>query len=441
MGPRFRTALLAGAFAMLAGLSAPVGAAGGELDPGFGEAGRVIVTPPPDAGEWGAAHAVLPDGGLVVAGTAAPARSGYAFLVLRLLPDGRLDPDFGAGGRVWTDLVTVGWPGLEGSVAGDAVSLGTSGAYAVAVAPDGRLLAAGTTASGASAAFALVRYLPDGRLDRDFGSGGLVVTDFDPALDDVASALVLLDDGRFVAAGRSGDRFALARYRPDGSPDPTFGTGGLVATGRWLTAGLAARLDADGRIVVAGQGGEAGGPYDLATVRYLPDGRLDPSFGDGGMVRTDLGASGEWAASLLLSPDGGVVVAGSSGSSFALVRYRADGTPDADFGTGGVVTAGPHIGSGRAVLSDAAGRLMVVGEQLVVGGQREVALARYQPDGTLDASFGSSGVVGTDVLPGRHDGAWAATQLPGGGVVVTGTSFDEANNFPVVFVVRYAPVP
>lgn len=442
MGPRLRFVLLAIALAGLAPLPpAPVGAAGGELDSSFGEAGRVIVTPPPDAGEWGTAHAVLPDGGVVVAGTAAPARSGYAFLVLRLLPDGRLDPSFGSGGRVWTDLVTVGWPGLEGAVAGDAVSLGTSAAYAVGIQADGRILVAGTTASGASSAFALVRYLPDGRLDPDFGSGGLVVTDFDPALDDVASALVLLDDGRFVAAGRSGDRFALARYRPDGTLDPTFGADGTVTTGRWLVAGLAARLDPAGRIVLAGQGGEPGGPFDLAVVRYLPDGRLDPSFGDGGVVRTDLGSSGEWASSLLLQRDGGVMVAGSSGSSFALVRYRADGRPDPDFGAGGVVTAGPHIGSGRALVADGAGRLVVAGERLVVEAQREVALARYHPDGTLDAGFGSGGLVGTDVLPGRHDGAWAATGLPAGGVVVTGTSFDEDNNFPVVFVVRYAPAP
>ncbi|MGH9034891.1 MAG: hypothetical protein ACRD0O_03940, partial [Acidimicrobiia bacterium] len=239
----------------LATATAPAGAGGGELDTGFGDAGRVVVTPPPDAGEWAAAHAVQPDGSVVVAGTAAPARSGYAFLVLRVLPDGRLDPGFGSGGRVWTDLVTVGWPVLDGAVAGGVVSLGSSAAYAVAVQPDGSIVVAGTTSSGASTAWALIRYLPDGRLDDGFGSGGLVVTDFEATTDDVASTLVLLPDGRIVAAGRSGDRFALARYLPDGQLDPSFGTAGLVTTGQGLVAGLAARLDPAGRIVLAGQGG------------------------------------------------------------------------------------------------------------------------------------------------------------------------------------------
>ncbi|MGH9038582.1 MAG: hypothetical protein ACRD0O_22720, partial [Acidimicrobiia bacterium] len=384
---------------------------------------------------------VQPDGSVVVAGTAAPARSGYAFLVLRVLPDGRLDPGFGSGGRVWTDLVTVGWPGLDGAVAGGVAALGSSAAYAVAVQPDGRIVVAGTTSSGASTAWALIRYLPDGRLDDGFGSGGLAVTDFDATTDDVASTLVLLPDGRIAAAGRSGAGFALARYLPDGQLDPSFGTSGLVTTGQGLVAGLAARLDPTGRIVLAGQGGSPGGPYDLAVARYLPDGRLDPAFGDRGVVRNDLGPSGEWVSSLALQPDGGVVLAGTSGSSFALLRYLADGRPDPAFGTAGVVTAGPAIGSARAVISDPAGRLVVAGERLVVDSQRQVAVARYDPTGTLDPAFAPGGLIGTDVLPGRHDGSWAASALPSGALLVSGTSLDQNNSYPVVFLLRYTPTP
>ncbi|MGH8973075.1 MAG: hypothetical protein ACRD0C_07700 [Acidimicrobiia bacterium] len=441
MGAQFRVALLALAVGAAALVPAPAGAGGGDLDAGFGEAGKAVVTPPPEAGEIAAAHAVLPDGSVLVAGTAAPARSGYAFLVLRVRPDGHLDPGFGTGGRVWTDLVTVGWPVLDGEVAGGVVSLGTSAAYAVAVQPDGRIILAGTTASGTSTAFALVRYLPDGHLDDSFGAGGLVVTDFDSTTDDVASALVLLPGGRIVAAGRAGDRFALARYLPDGQLDPSFGTSGLAVTGQGLVAGLAAALDAAGRVVVAGQGGEPGGPYDLAVARYLPDGNLDRAFGQRGTIRTDLGPSGEWLSSLALQPDGGIVVAGTSGSSFALLRYLADGRPDPGFGAAGVVTAGPAIGSARAVVLDPAGRLMVAGERLVVDSQRQVAVARYSPAGTLDAAFAPGGMIGTDVLPDRHDGSWAATALPAGGLVVTGTSLDQNNSFPLVFLLRYAPVP
>ena len=71
----------------------------GDLDAGFGNRGQVVVSPPAEAGEWPGAEAVQPDGAVVVVGTAAPARNGYAFLLLRFLPNGQLDPSFGTGGR------------------------------------------------------------------------------------------------------------------------------------------------------------------------------------------------------------------------------------------------------------------------------------------------------------------------------------------------------
>ena len=107
--------------------------------------------------------------------TAAPARSGYTILLLRFLPDGKLDPSFGTGGRVWTDLVTLDTP-LQGAGTGD-VALGSSSATAVALQPDGKIVVGGSTQSGASTAFAVLRYLPDGHPDEAFGSGGLVVTE------------------------------------------------------------------------------------------------------------------------------------------------------------------------------------------------------------------------------------------------------------------------
>jgi uncharacterized delta-60 repeat protein len=184
----------------LVGLPGPVAArSGGGLDPAFGDGGKVVVPPPAGAGEWPGGQAVGPDGSIVVVGTAAPARNGYAILVLRFLPDGRPDPSFGAGGRVWTDLVTLGTP-LRGAVPGD-VALGSSSASAVAVQPDGKIVVGGSTQSGASTAFAVLRYLPDGRPDPDFGSDGLALTDFDPATNDGVAALSILPDGRILAAG------------------------------------------------------------------------------------------------------------------------------------------------------------------------------------------------------------------------------------------------
>ena len=97
---RSRVAFLA-ALLLLTGGLLPVASAGSRrrrgLDAGFGQGGKVLVRPPAGAGEWPGGQAVQPDGSVVVVGTAAPARNGYAFLLLRVLPDGRLDPSFGTG--------------------------------------------------------------------------------------------------------------------------------------------------------------------------------------------------------------------------------------------------------------------------------------------------------------------------------------------------------
>jgi uncharacterized delta-60 repeat protein len=286
----------------------------------------------------------------------------------------------------------------------------------------------------------VMRYLPDGRPDPSFGSAGLALTDFDAATNDAVNALMLLADGRILAAGAAGNAVGLARYRPDGELDPTFGPGhnGVVTTGRGLVNGLALGAEPGGRLLVAGQAGTPGGPFDFGTARYSPDGVLDPSFGDHGVVRTDLGSTGEWAAGVASGPGGTVVVAGASGSAFALLRYLPDGRLDPSFGIDGVSKAGPDLGGAHAMVQLADGRLVLVGEELV-GDSREVALARYRPDGVLDPAFGTGGVVGTDVTAGHDDGA-AAVLYPGGRLVVAGTSLDQANIHPGVFLLRYSGV-
>jgi uncharacterized delta-60 repeat protein len=423
------------------GLMPPVAAdpsAAGGLDPGFGQGGKVVVTPPTEAGEWPGGQAVQPDGKIVVVGTAAPARNGYAFLLLRFLPDGRLDPSFGTGGRVWSDLVTLR-PPLHGGVVGD-VALGTSTANAVAIQSDGKLVVGGSTQSGATTAFAVVRYLADGRPDTTFGSDGLVLTDFDAATDDSVTALRLLPDGRILAAGAAGDAVGLARYRADGTLDTTFGPArnGTVRTGQGLLNALSLGAEPDGKLLVAGQGGTSGGPFDFGVARYSPDGVLDPSFGGRGVVTTDLGPTGEWAAGVASGPGGTVVAGGASGSSFTLVRYLGNGNLDPAFGVGGVSKAGPDVGGAHDLVQLPDGRLLLVGERLT-GDFRELAVVRYRPDGGLDPAFGRGGTVATDVTR-QHDDAAAAALYPGGRLVVAGTSLDADNRNPGVFLVRLTAV-
>jgi uncharacterized delta-60 repeat protein len=147
---------------------------------------------------------------------------------------------------------------------------GDAGANA-AVVQDGKVVAAGFAVVGATVDFALARYHRDGALDRSFGTGGRVTTDFGGG--DQAQALVVQADGKLVAAGftnaGAGEDFALARYRPNGTLDPTFGTGGKVTTD---FAGGEDRAEAlvvqGGRLVAAGSTISASGGQRFALARY-----------------------------------------------------------------------------------------------------------------------------------------------------------------------------
>jgi uncharacterized delta-60 repeat protein len=461
----------------VAALVAPLAGAGAGTggvapDRGFGNGGKVVIPPPPGANEYANAAAVLPDGSVIVAGTAVPdpdalprtpsappvplppeapvlpsvpslgGSLGSVFLLYRVRADGTLDPAFGNQGRVWSDLYKV-----ENAPVGDQVPeqypVGSSGGYAMAVQPDGRIIVAGTTASATSFAFALVRYLPDGTVDRSFGQKGLVVTEVDPLEPDAVAALALGSDGAILAGGISGDRAALVRYRADGTLDESFGEGdGIALTEQGLLGIGALALDRQGRILAAGQGGVIDGPYDFGLARYRPDGTLDGSFGDGGVTVTDLGGTGEAASGVALGPGGTVVTAGYSSSSYALARHHADGTLDRSFGRDGLVTASGtgsiDSGGGRAFLSAPDGRILMAGGRWG-GNSRDVSVVRYLSGGTRDATFGAGGVVTTDVVADGDDEATAVRLGAGAGnLVVAGTSYRNGGETARVFVVRYA---
>ena len=183
---------------------------------------------------------------------------------------GRLDATFGVGGETTVDFAT-----------------GIDYAWAVAAQPDGKVVAAGV-AVGANQDFAVARWNLDGTLDASFGSGGKVTTAIGTA-NEFAKSVVLQPDGKIVAGGpsRTGayNEFAVARYLPDGSLDPTFGTGGKVVTS--ISTGHdylnAIALQSDGKIVGAGYSNQDGN-LEMAVVRWKGDGTLDAGFGTGGKV-------------------------------------------------------------------------------------------------------------------------------------------------------------
>lgn len=328
------------------------------------------------------------------------------------LPSGVLDATFGAGGKV---LTTFGGTGDTAS--------------SVAVQPDGKLIASGTTNVRGGTDFALARYLSNGTLDPGFGTGGKVITDVSGSFDGVGS-VALQRDGKIVAGGwsvvNSLANFALARYNSNGTLDTSFGSGGKVITwfGGVSAQVFAAALQPDGKIVVAGYANVNGG-YDFALARYNSNGALDTTFGAGGKVTTAFGAeqgsSFARAHSLAIQWDGKIVVAGEAfvgAFKFALARYNTNGTLDAGFGTGGkAITSFGFNDRAFSVALQPDGKIVAAGMT-----NADFALARYNTNGTLDASFGTGGKARTD-FAGSSDGASALAIQWDGKIIAAGQTF------------------
>ena len=345
--------------------------------------------------------------------------------------DGDLDPTFGADGKVTTQFSN------------------PSGIRAVAIQTDAKIVAAGV----AGFASALARYNPDGSLDQTFGTGGKIETPVS-ACCSIINAIAIQTDGKIVGVGYGYNPidfpqidFALARYNPDGTLDQTFGFGGQVTTdffGRSDQA-LDLRVQPDGHIVVCGLAPtDPNDPFavDVALARYGPNGSLDPSFGNGGKVTTDFFGSEDRAASVAIQSDGKIVIAGNTYTSFStnndflLARYTVDGSLDQTFGLGGKTTTDffgeEDVASDHFIQAD--GKIVVAGA--AAGDfQSDFALARYNPDGSLDQTFGASGQVTTDFF-GKSDRASALAALADGRIVLAGQEGSFLTNFALA---RYNP--
>ena len=228
--------------------------------------------------------------------------------------------------------------------------------------------------------------------------------------------MVLQPDGAIVAAGRSSGNFALARYTTNGALDSSFGSGGLVTTDLGSAEVVRAMaLQSDGKLVVAGGSGN-----DFALARYNPGGSLDTGFGTNGSVKTDFGGGIDMARGLVLQPDGKIVAVGRTqlGSvvAFAIARYNPSGSLDTTFGTNGMVTTDVNGGAFAAVVQTD-GELVVDGAAGQVSA--DFALVGYNPDGSLDSGFGNGGIVTTD-FGTTSDEAFAITLDAEGRIIAAG---------------------
>lgn len=361
------------------------------LDPTFGNGGKVVTDI--SGVDFGYGFVLQPDGKFVLAGSA-NASTGSDFAVVRYHGDGSLDHSFGSGGKVVTNIG------------------GSDAAYAAVLQPDGKIIVAGNSSFN----FALVRYNADGTLDATFGSGGRVTTDFYDFSDSV-SGVVVQPDGKIVAAGFAGragpsSDYGLARYNADGTLDSTFGVGGKVSTdfNGERDQSFALILQADGKFVASGFAGN-----NVGLARYNSDGSLDFTFGSGGRIVTQNGA----ANAIAHQADGKIVTAGSFAGDFVVARYNANGTLDTTFGSGGTTTTdfAGEFDIVTKLVFQADGKIVATG-QVRIGGADDFGLARYNTNGTLDATFGTNGKITTDF--GGGDSALGAIVQPDGKIAAAG---------------------
>ncbi len=321
--------------------------ADGTFDSGFGTGGKVTT----DFGDSAEVNsvAVQSDGKIVAAGYARVGSSA-AVALARYNADGTLDTGFGSSGKLTNDV---------GSL--------TDKAYSVLVQSDGKVVVVGY--SGFSEAFGggtgdviVVRYAADGTLDSGYGSGGKA-TSGTTSLDGPPFG-ALQSDGKIVVVRTGG--FTVARLNTDGTPDTGFGSGGVVTNSSGGIPTCMA-LQSDGKILAAGV---PSGQSDFALARFNTDGTIDSSFGSGGIVITDFAGNEDVPNSIAVQGDGKIVAVGSSYDSssnayVALARYTADGSLDSSFGSGGKVSTnlGASDAYGRAVAMQSDGRI-VAGVQI-----------------------------------------------------------------------------
>lgn len=236
--------------------------------------------------------------------------------------------------------------------------------------------------------------------------------------------MLALSLGSFIPAGHV--RAAA------GDLDPTFGMGGMVLTdfSGSQDQGHAIAVQPDGKMIIGVSTLVNGG--DFALARYDRNGNLDPSFGSGGKVLTDFDGLGgrDGVSDVALQPDGKIVAVGATiprfRSAVALARYNSDGSLDATFGSGGkVVTAvTPLDSAAHAVTIQPDGKLVVVGSAFTSFSSRpksDFAIIRYNPNGGLDSTFGNGGIATTNFHQFMNQANDVAIQ-PDGKIVVGGVS-------------------
>lgn len=379
-----------------------------DLDPAFGNLGKVVSSPDGTEATLGNAIALQPDGKIIMVGNRQQFAAGI--IVVRYNANGTLDTTFDSDG--WTS-----------------VTFGAAGETAVAVAiqSDGKIVVGGTiretTTTFSPSDFGIVRFNANGSLDTTFDGDGKLTVSFNdiisPFYQEYLSVIKIAGDGKIVLGGYAinstvDDRYILAKLNSDGSPDSTFGTNGRFAD----TANSLSNFDKlndlvvlpDGKIVAVGLIFNPGGSYKVAA-KYGNTGR-EWMYKQGASTWPTRSEGLNGIAAL---PDGKFIVVGKRQNKIAAIRLNADGTEDSSFVNPVTMPAGEAL----SVAIQPDGKIVANLTIDTSEGTGSFAVTRFNADGSFDSTFGMT--TNISVTNGQDFGKKVLVQ-PDGKILVGGYS-------------------
>ncbi|MCY2954699.1 MAG: hypothetical protein NTU53_22435 [Planctomycetota bacterium] len=367
--------------------------------------------------------AIQTDNKIVVVGSTNPLDNDNDFFIARYNIDGTADATFGLDGVTKVNIDSSGGANSQDF------------AYTVCLQDDGQILVGGTSGGDG----AVLRYNTNGTLDTNFGGGGIVR--YDGYFFNQIRTIAPYTNGRYLLGGGTSGELDVAIMDSNGAIDMGFAGGETRTAAGGDQEGVRnlAYQPADGKIIAGGSGNNA-----FTVIRYNTDGTLDPSFGGGdGIVQTNLFSdSDEDANSMVLQPDGKILVGGSTTNHFipwhfALARYNADGTFDTSFNGSGKAETNFFVDADAATseIHDIArqpdGKIVAVGYSEVgpSGSLIWFSVARFNADGTLDTDFGTDGKV---AFPLSNQSAYASavalqSQAGNDWIVIAGNTTEVTN--------------
>ncbi len=405
----------------------------GGIDANFGNNGIIHCNSGPVEG--GNTLEIQPDGKIVVLGIQWTQPSANIwntqFVVERYNADGSSDAAFASNGRIVTAFVSgYDWP------------------KSIALQPDGKIVAIGQSTSGSNNRLALVRYTASGALDTTFDGDGKVLTSYGSGISGLPNFVTAHPNGKILVAGLtsalSGNSFTLVQYNSNGSPDTSFDGDG-IASSLFDASDLSNTIisiaeQPDGKLLAttsADQYGTFNNPDDFVVRRYNSNATVDTSFGINGKVVTTVRPGFSVAKNIALQPDAKILVAGysrpleSGKYDSHLVRYESSGALDPAFGTDGKLTATFDSTNDESthLLIQPDSKLIAIGTKrnATENGYlfKDIALSRYNIDGSLDASFGDGGKVVSVFAENNRNTIHQAVLQPDGKIVISNTYFNQ----------------